>query len=175
MRLNLSPAVERYELFPAIADSPAVAIHARPALTDIVQQASTDDSLLEYADEISKLIEANEVATSDGKAELKSQSRFAVLLAKAIARLTVESWEGIEDPDGSPAPVTPDRVDALLDHAAIYKAYEQAYLSKWLAVQQEKNGSSLSLNGTSAGATNSAGPVPASAKSARKKPTRRKA
>lgn len=174
MRLNLNPSVERYELFAATDDTPAVAFSARPALTEVMENAKADDAILEHAEEIRALIEAEQNGTADMAAMIKAKGRAGVLLSKAVARATIESWEGIEDPDGSDAPVTPDRIDALLDIPAVYDRYTEVYLARWLTVQHEKNGSAPSQTGTSAGVKNTARRARGSAKTAPAKKTPRK-
>lgn len=178
MRLNLSPEVERYELFaPERADDPedpGVAIWAAPALSDVVEEAQADESLTSYGAEIRAMIEAQDDGAEITPETLKAHGKFGVLLAKAIARLTIERWDGVEDPDGSDAPVTPERIDAFLDHPAVYKAFMEKYMARWFAVQAEKNASAPSPSGTSAGARNTAKPARKPAKSARGKSTGRK-
>lgn len=178
MRLNLSPETERYELFPPASqgdpDDPGVVIWARPALSGVVEEAAADDTLLEYGAEVRTIIEAQEAGEDGGPEALRAHGRFGLLLAKAIARRTIERWEGVEDPDGSAAPVTADRVTAFLDHPAIYKAWTETYLARWFALQTEKKGSAPSPNTTSAGARRTASSARKPAGSARGKSTRSK-
>ncbi|MCB1340628.1 MAG: hypothetical protein KDK24_06105 [Pseudooceanicola sp.] len=167
MKLNLSPAVERYQLIPSAGeDDPGIAIHARPALTAVIEDAKADDSLIAYADEIRAMVEAGEDAEASAEV-IRSKGRVGLMFARALARRVIERWEGVEDADGSPAPVTPDRVDAFLDIAPIYDAFTSVYLVRWLTVQREKNVSAPSLNGTSAGAPTIAATATASAPNAR--------
>ncbi|WP_370303548.1 hypothetical protein [Pseudooceanicola sp.] len=175
MRLNLSPGSERYVLVPATDETVAVAIVARPALTDVIQEAVADDELLAFSGEMADLVALSEDGGALTTETLRANQRFAVALGKAIARIVIESWEGIEDPDGSPAPVKSDRINALLDHPAIWKEYEAKYLQRWLQVQQEKNVSAPSPIGTSEGAKPTAGRARKSAKSARGGSSARKA
>lgn len=162
MRLNLKPGVEPYDLL----GNGSVIIHARPALAEVIEAAKVDDSILALADELK---ESAEVEGAELTGELlASRSRFAILLSKAVARQVIESWDGIEDPDGSPAPVTPDRVDALMDLAPIYDAFGTVYLARWLVLSAEKNASSPSPTGTSEGATPTAGRARRPAKTAPK-------
>lgn len=174
MRLNLNPSVERYELFAETDDTPAIAVKARPALTEVMESAKADPSIIEHAEEIRELIEDEDPGTADMAAMIRAKGRAGVLLAKAVARATIEEWEGIEDPDGSPAPVTADRIDAFLDLPVIYDRFTEVYLARWLRVQHEKNGSAPSPTGTSAEASTTAPRVRGSAKTAPKKRTRRK-
>lgn len=174
MRLNLKPTVERYELFPGTETTPAVAFMARPALTEVMESAKADPAVIEHATEITAILEAEEDGTADVAQMIRAKGRAGIIMAKAVARATIEEWEGIDDPDGSPAPVTPDRIDALLDMPAIYDRFTEIYLARWLVVQHEKNGSAPSPTGTSAEATTTARRAQGSAKTARKKSTSRK-
>jgi hypothetical protein len=95
-----------------------------------------------------------------------SNETIAVTMAKALARLVVLDWEGVGDAAGEPVPVTPEGIDALLDILPLFEAFQLRYVSKGLLLEQEKNVSAPSPNGTSAGVTSIAGPAPASVPSA---------
>jgi hypothetical protein len=95
-----------------------------------------------------------------------SNETMAVAMAKALARLVVLDWEGVGDADGNPVPVTPEGIDALLDILPLFEAFQLRYVSKGLLLEQEKNGSAPSASGTSAEATSTADPAPASVPSA---------
>jgi len=157
MRLNLNPGVEAYRLIEAAG----LVIHARPALADLIEEAKTDPAVVAHAASVDA--EADPLSPE----ALRARNRGGLLMTKALARLVIEAWEGVEDPDGSPAPVTPDRIDALLDIAPVYDAFTSVYLSRWLTVQAEKNGSSPSPTGISAAARTTAKPARPRAKTAR--------
>jgi hypothetical protein len=95
-----------------------------------------------------------------------SNETIAVAMAKALARLVVLDWEGVGDADGNPVPVTPDGIEALLDILPLFEAFQLRYVSKGLLLEEEKNASALSPTGTSAAASSTADPAPASAPSA---------
>jgi hypothetical protein len=95
-----------------------------------------------------------------------SNETIAVAMAKALARLVVLDWEGVGDEAGEPLRVTPEGIDALLDILPLFEAFQLRYVSKGLLLEQEKNVSALSPNGTSPGATGTAAPAPASVPSA---------
>jgi hypothetical protein len=95
-----------------------------------------------------------------------SNETIAVAMAKALARLVALDWEGVGDAEGNPVPVTPEGIDALLDILPLFEAFQLRYVSRGLLLEQEKNGSALSPNGTSPGATSTADPAPAAAPSA---------
>lgn len=181
MRLNLNLGPERYELFPAVKDeageiiTPAVSFTAEPALSDVVEAAKADPSMIDFADEIRDLIDGEAAGGDiDRAAALRAKGKGGILFARALARLVITAWEGIEDPDGNAAPVTPDRVDAFISLAPVYDRFTEVYVARWLNVQQEKNGSAPSQNGTTAGVTNTARGAQKPAKSARAKSTNRK-
>jgi hypothetical protein len=95
-----------------------------------------------------------------------SNETIAVAMAKALARLVVLDWEGVGNAEGNPVPATPEGIDALLDILPLFEAFQLRYVSKGLLLEEEKNASAPSANGTSAGATCTAAPAPASAPSA---------
>jgi hypothetical protein len=95
-----------------------------------------------------------------------SNETIAVAMAKALARLVVEDWEGVGDVDGNLVPVTPEGIEALLDILPIFEAFQLRYVSKGLLLESEKNVSAPLPNGTSAGATSTADPAVAPAPSA---------
>ena len=97
-----------------------------------------------------------------------SNETIAVVMAKAVARLAVADWEGVGDADGEPVSVTPEGIDALLDVLPIFEAFQLRYVSKGLLLEEEKNVSAPSPNGTSAGATPTAKRAKRSARNARR-------
>jgi len=100
---------------------------------------------------------------SDAQVEVLPESATdeerAVVFAKAIARRAVTEWEGVGDTQGNPVPVSPEGIDALLDVWPIFEAFQLAYVAKGLMLEQEKNASTPSPSGTSAGAIATAKPA----------------
>ncbi len=92
----------------------------------------------------------------------------ALAFAKALARIAIIDWEGVGNADGNPIPISPEAIDALLDLWPLFEAFQTGYVAKGLLLEQEKNASALSPNGSSAGARDTARPARASAKTARK-------
>ncbi|MFN3727524.1 MAG: hypothetical protein ACK4SZ_14610 [Allosphingosinicella sp.] len=88
-----------------------------------------------------------------------SNETIAVVMAKALARLVVEDWEGVGDAEGTPVPVTPEGIDALLDILPLFESFQLRYVSKGLLLEAEKNDSAPLPSGISAGATSIADPV----------------
>jgi hypothetical protein len=99
--------------------------------------------------------------------ETAGQDQLALAMAQAVARRAVLDWEGVGDSDGSPLPVRPEGIMALLEVWPIFEAFQLAYVAKGLVLEQEKNVSAPSPNGTSAGATATARPARRRARTAR--------
>jgi hypothetical protein len=100
--------------------------------------------------------------------ENASDEERALVFAKAIARIAVCDWEGVGDTDGTPVPVTPEGIDALLEVWPIFEAFQAVYVSKGLLLDAEKNVSAPSPTGTSAGATATARPAGKRARTVRR-------
>lgn len=71
--------------------------------------------------------------------EAASDEERAVAYAKALARRAVLAWEGVGDAEGNVIEPGPDAIDALLDVWPIFEAFQLAYVSKGLLLEQEKN------------------------------------
>jgi hypothetical protein len=96
-----------------------------------------------------------------------SEAELALALAKAMASIAILDWEGVGDADGRPVPVTPEAASALIDIWPLFEAFQARYVAKGLLLDAEKNVSSPSPTGTSAGATATARPVRRRARTAR--------
>lgn len=77
---------------------------------------------------------------------------LALAMAKAVARRAVLDWEGVGDAEGNPVSVSPEGIDALLEIWPAFEAFQAAYVAKGLLLEQEKNVSSPSPSGPTAGA-----------------------
>ena len=97
-----------------------------------------------------------------------SKEEQALVMAKAVARRVVTGWEGVGDADGNPVPVSPEGIDALLDIWPVFEAFQTRCLAPHLMLDAEKNASSPLPSGTSAGATPTARPAKARARTARR-------
>ncbi len=120
-----------------------VRLRVRPLTTAVMLAARSDPAIQTAAE--------GEDAPSD--------EAIALLVAKSVARIVVTEWEGVGDADGQPLPVTPEGLNALLDIWPIFEAFQSRYIAQAMILEQEKNASSPSLNGTSAGARTIAGPA----------------
>lgn len=93
----------------------------------------------------------------------------SLVFCKAVARLTIADWQGVADGDGNPVPPTPEGIDALIDLYPMFEAFEIGYVAAHgLALDAEKNASAPSPNGTTAGASATARPAKANARTARR-------
>ena len=97
-----------------------------------------------------------------------SREEQALVMAKAVARRVVTGWEGVGDAEGNPVSVTPEGIDALLDIWPVFEAFQTRCLAPHLMLDAEKNASSPSQTGTSVGATPTARPAKARARTARR-------
>lgn len=109
----------------------------------------------------------NDPAISD-LGEDASDEESALVFAKALGRIAIVDWEGVGDENGDPVDVSPEGIDALLDVWPLFEAFQTDYVAGGLMLDAEKNVSSPLPNGPSAGAMDTATPVKASAKPARK-------
>ena len=82
---------------------------------------------------------AGKDADLDRAADPGRDDQVAVIVAKAVARIVVQDWEGVGDANGKPLPVTPDGIDALLDIWPIFEAFQTRYIAGALILEQEKN------------------------------------
>jgi hypothetical protein len=98
------------------------------------------------------------IAARQAAAEaMKDSGENAVFVGSAaftrsIARWGFLEWTGVGDADGSPVEPTPETIDALLEVWQAFDAIDRLYVAPALIQVDEKNASSPSPNGTSAGA-----------------------
>jgi hypothetical protein len=83
----------------------------------------------------------------------------ALAMAKALARRAIVEWEGITDYDDEPLELSPEAVDFTIERWPYFQAFQTLYVARGMVLEAEKNGSLLSRNGTSAGATDIALPA----------------
>ena len=99
------------------------------------------------------------------EADASNDSRAAVFAA-ALARRAIVDWDGVGDADGTVIAVSPEGIDALLSLWPIFEAFNLHYVSPGMRLDAEKNGSAPLPTGTSVGATATARPAKASARTA---------
>jgi hypothetical protein len=97
-----------------------------------------------------------------------SDEERALAFAKALARRAVLTWEGVGDASGNPIDPSPEAIDALLDIWPMFEAFQLAYVSRGLLLEQEKNASALLPSGPSVGASDTARPAKGRARTARR-------
>lgn len=139
IRLNLSNSPEWLELLSGLR------LKVAPLTTALMVAARADPALSNLP----------ETATTED---------MALTMAKAVARLAILDWEGVGDEGGAPLPLSPEGINALLEVWPVFEAFQAQYVAKALLLDAEKNASSPSLTGPSAGAKATARPakVPAS-------------
>jgi len=136
--------------------APGVRVQLRPLTTALMVATRSDPAVEAVPDEATDADPAE--VTEAGPAVISDEER-AMVFAKALARRAVLAWDGIGDADGNPIDPSPEAIDALLDIWPIFEAFQLAYVSKGLLLEQEKNASALSPNGPSAGASDTAKPA----------------
>ncbi|SEO90165.1 hypothetical protein SAMN04490248_11589 [Salinihabitans flavidus] len=104
----------------------------------LVEPLSTAVMLAARADP-AVIAAAGTTADLEGAADPGRDETVAVIVAKAVARIVVTDWEGVGDADGTPLPVSPDGIDALLDLWPIFEAFQTRYIAGGLILEQEKN------------------------------------
>lgn len=139
-----------------------VRLEVEPLTTAVMASARRDSAVA------ASFAESREAQEAGGGGEPGARDEVGIAMAKAVARRVVTAWEGVGDADGNPVDVTPDGLDALLDLWPIFEAFQERYLAAGFLLESEKNGSALSPNGTSAGATDTARPAKGRARTARK-------
>jgi hypothetical protein len=120
LKLNLSTAPHWLDL------GHGVRLLVEPLTTAIMLAARSDPAILDAT------IEA------DGDAA-PSNDDLARIVAKAVARIVLKDWEGVGDADGTPLPLTPEGIDALLELWPIFEAFQTNYIAGALILEQEKN------------------------------------
>ena len=141
IRLDLSSAPKWLDL------GSDLRLHVLPVTTAIMVAARNDPAVESLPQGASKEVQA-------------------LVMAKAVARRVLTGWEGVGDADGNPVPVSPEGIDALLDIWPVFEAFQTRCLAPHLMLDAEKNASAPSPTGPSAGATATARPARAPARTA---------
>ena len=152
LRLNLTSEAEWLEL------GHGLRLRVLP-LTTAVMMAARKDALGQFA--------LPEPDGPDPSADPDTDS-IGLAMAKAVARIVVTEWEGVGDADGTPVPVSPEGIDALLDIWPVFEAFHTRYVARTMILDAEKNASPPLPNGASAGAAAIARPARKSARTARR-------
>lgn len=108
-----------------------------------------------------------------GLPEGTSDDEIAVIFGKALAERAILDWEGVGDADGTPVAVTPEGIAALLDIWPIFERFQMGYVARGLELDAEKNVSTPSPTGSTAGAKPTARPAHPARAAAPAKPARK--
>ncbi|MBW6524419.1 hypothetical protein KZ810_13000 [Sphingomonas sp. RHCKR47] len=151
-----------HELIPAIGDNPPVKV-TFPAQPSLLSLRAARRATVE--------------ALRGGGAE--AEERAADAFTTTLIRHNIVSWSGIGDADGKPVEPTqdvehrdvdgnvtsvePGTISMFLAEPRLVEAADQLWVLPWAMADAEKNGLSLSPNGTSAGATQEADTASSSA------------
>ena len=120
LRLRLSTEPEWLNL------GHGVRLFVEPLTTAVMLAARSDPAIL--------------AATQNQEIESSpSNDDLARIVAKAVARIVVQDWEGVGDAEGKPLSVTPDGIDALLEIWPIFEAFQTRYIAGALILDAEKN------------------------------------
>ena len=120
LRLRLSTEPEWLDL------GHGVRLFVEPLTTAVMLAARSDPTIM--------------AATQNQEIEdSASNDDLARIVAKAVARIVVQDWDGVGDAEGEPLPVTPDGIDALLEIWPIFEAVQTRYIAGALILDAEKN------------------------------------
>lgn len=102
------------------------------------------------------------------------QEALSMEMTAAMAEVAILDWEGVGDADGKAVDVSPGWIAALMENFMFFQAFQEKYTAKGLMLESEKNGSAPLLNGSSAGARDTAKGVKKPAGTARRASTGRR-
>ena len=159
IRLNLDAAKPRW-----VEIAPGVRLHVLPLTSDIMAaaEAELDDAPEVPAaadDDVAAAMQGDQGAITRLARAHRSRRGGARELAvmRAYARRLIVGWEGVEAPDGGPAPVTPEYVDAFIASPRLLTLFRYHVVAPAMGLVTEKNGSLPSPDTSTAGATTTAG------------------
>lgn len=81
------------------------------------------------------------------------EGRGEAAFTRSIVQAGMIAWEGVGDEDGKAIDPSPEAIDALLENWRVFNFLDRRYVNPALTASAEKNGSSLSRNGTSGART----------------------
>lgn len=71
--------------------------------------------------------------------ETSDEDALTLEVAKVLAGLIIEDWEGVGDGSGEPVPVSQDWIDALLDLWPMFESFQEKIVAGAMLVDAEKN------------------------------------
>ena len=71
--------------------------------------------------------------------ETPDEDSLTLEVAKVLAGLVIEDWEGVGDGSGAPVPVSQDWIDAFLDLWPMFEAFQEKIVAGAMLVDAEKN------------------------------------
>lgn len=71
--------------------------------------------------------------------ETPDEDSLTLEVAKVLAGLVIEDWEGVGDGSGEPVAVSQDWIDALLDLWPMFEAFQEKVVAGAMLVDAEKN------------------------------------
>lgn len=72
--------------------------------------------------------------------EAPEDEAVALAVAKVIAGMVIEEWEGVGDEAGESVPVSAEWISALLDLWPMFEAFQEKIVAGAMLLDQEKNG-----------------------------------
>jgi len=103
----------------------------------------------------------------DEEVDLSEESLAAFTIGVAIGAIT--EWSGVTDENDEEIPVARGSVEAAMMDNAFFAVFQSEYVLPWLLKEAEKNASTPSPNGSTAGVENIAKDVPNNARNAHSK------
>jgi len=100
----------------------------------------------------------------DEEVDLSEESLAAFTIGAATGAII--EWSGVTDTNDEEIPVTRGAIEAAMQNNTFFGVFQSEYVMPWLLKEAEKNASTPSLNGSTAGVENTAGDAPSSARNA---------
>lgn len=153
--LEIIPAFETKDENGNPVTVPAQRTQFRP-ITPAMMMAAREAARMAVVEVLSQLPaeEADEPVADYRQAQVTAAGYEA--LVRTLALLGIAAWENVCGEDGAPVAVSPKMVRAYMRNLTIFEAVEVAYVRPAAERDAEKNASSLSRAGTTAGAKGTA-------------------
>lgn len=103
----------------------------------------------------------------DEEVDLSQESLAAFTIGAAQGAIL--EWSGVTDENDQEIPVSRDAIEAAMQDKTVFAVFQSEYVMPWLLKEAEKNASTPSPNGSTAGVRNTAGDAPSNARNARSK------